>query len=168
MIAMLNRFQRGLGKVELAFGILCMAVVVISTSLGVVYRYILQSPLTWTNDAGGIALVWMTFIGAAAVHKEGGHVAITGLVKMFPRRWNLLVALASALVVGLSVVVIGWYAVIAAQVQWPQEIVALRISRGFYSVPIVWAAVSMTLTTLVAALKAASDLAGDVWKSGKA
>ena len=167
MISTLERFDRLLGKVETAFCMFCMAVVVISTSLGVLFRYVLQNPLIWGNDVGALALVWLTFVGAAAVFKEGGHVAISGLVAMFPRRWLLLFALVSALVVGLSVVVIGWHAVLAAQVQWPQEIVALKISRGFYSVPIVWAAVSMTLTALVAALKAAGDFAADVRKSGK-
>ena len=167
MISTLERFDRLIGKFETAFCMFCMAVVVISTSLGVLFRYVLQNPLIWGNDVGALALVWLTFVGAAAVFKEGGHVAISGLVAMFPRRWMLLFALVSALVVGLSVVVIGWHAVLAAQVQWPQEIVALKISRGFYSVPIVWAAVSMTLTALVAALKAAGDFAADVRKSGK-
>ena len=167
MISTLERFDRLIGKFETAFCIFCMAVVVISTSLGVFFRYVLQNPLIWGNDVGVLALVWLTFVGAAAVFKEGGHIAISGLVAMFPQRWMLLVALVSAVVVGLSVVVIGWYAILAAQVQWPQEIVALKISRGYYSVPIVWAAVSMTLTALVAALKAAGDLAADVRQSGK-
>jgi len=167
VISTLERFDRLIGKFETAFCIFCMAVVVISTSLGVFFRYVLQNPLIWGNDVGVLALVWLTFVGAAAVFKEGGHIAISGLVAMFPQRWMLLVALVSAVVVGLSVVVIGWYAILAAQVQWPQEIVALKISRGYYSVPIVWAAVSMTLTALVAALKAAGDLAADVRQSGK-
>jgi len=61
----------------------------------------------------------------------------------------------------------GMSVVYKARHKLTDQIVALKISRGFYSVPIVWAAVSMTLTALVAALKAAGDFAADVRKSGK-
>lgn len=146
MIPVLRRVDDAVGKAEMAFCMLCMGVVVLSTALSVLFRYVLQSPLLWANDAGALALVWLTFVGAAMLLKEGGHVAITGLVNRLPPKGRLVAGLVAALVVGVSMATIGWFAVRAAQVQWGQEIVALRLSRAFYSIPIVWAAVSSMLT----------------------
>lgn len=156
MIAHLRRVDDAVGKLEMAFCALCMAAIVVTTSLGVIFRYLLQSPLLWANDAGTLALVWLTFVGSAALLKEGGHVAITGLVNKLPRRGVQLAALFSALVVGSSMLTVGWFAVRAAQVQWGQEIVALRIPRAFYSIPIVWASLSSALTVVLIVLKPAA------------
>ena len=153
MIVLLRRVDDAIGKAEMAFCMLCMVVIVVSTALSVIFRYVLQSPLLWANDAGTLALVWLTFVGAAVLLKEGGHVAITGLVNRLPRRGLMAVGLFSAVVVGVGMVTIGWFAVRAAQVQWGQEIVALGISRAYYSIPIVWAAVSSTLTVILMVLK---------------
>ena len=156
MIVLLRRVDDAIGKAEMAFCMLCMIAIVVSTSLSVIFRYLLESPLIWANDAGTLALVWLTFVGAAVLLKEGGHVAITGLVNKLPRRGLMAVGLFSALVIGVGMVTIGWFAVRAAEVQWGQEIVALRISRAYYSIPIVWAAVSSTLTVVLMVLKLAA------------
>ncbi len=157
MIAFLRRVDSAVGRVEMAFCMACMVVIVAATSLGITFRYILESPLIWANDASVLALVWATFIGAAALLKEAGHVAITGLVTRLPRGWLFALTLFSAAVIGASMVTVGWFAVRAAQVQWGQEIVALRLSRAFYSIPIVWAAASSTLSALVMAFSVSSD-----------
>lgn len=158
MIPLLRRVETLIGKAEMAFCILCMIAIVVSTSLSVIFRYLLESPLIWANDAGTLALVWVTFVGAAVLLKEGGHVAISGLVNRLPHRGLLVVGLFSSLVIGVSMVTVGWFAVRAAQVQWGQEIVALRLSRAFYSIPIVVAALSSALTIVLEVLNQASGI----------
>ncbi|HBB18529.1 MAG TPA: hypothetical protein DCZ97_16600 [Syntrophus sp. (in: bacteria)] len=159
MIPLLRRVEELIGKAEMAFCMLCMIAIVVSTSLSVIFRYLLESPLIWANDAGTLALVWVTFVGAAVLLKEGGHVAITGLVNRLPRRGLLVAGLFSSLVIGVSMITVGWFAVRAAQVQWGQEIVALRLSRAFYSIPIVVAALSSALTVVLEVLSRASGIA---------
>lgn len=158
MIPLLRRVEKLIGKAEMAFCMLCMIAIVVSTSLSVIFRYLLESPLIWANDAGTLALVWVTFVGAAVLLKEGGHVAITGLVNRLPRRGLLVAGLFSSLVIGVSMVTVGWFAVRAAQVQWGQEIVALHLSRAFYSIPIVVAALSSALTVVLEVLSRASGI----------
>ena len=70
MIPLLRRVDDVIGKAEMAFCMLCMGVIVVSTSLSVIFRYVLQSPLIWANDAGSLALVWVTFVGAAVLLKD--------------------------------------------------------------------------------------------------
>jgi TRAP-type C4-dicarboxylate transport system permease small subunit len=159
MIQRLKRVENAIGKVEMTFCMLCMGVIVLSTALSVLFRYVLQSPLIWANDAGTLALVWVTFVGAAVLLKEGGHVAITGLVNRLPPRALLAAGLLSAMVIGVSMATVGWFAVRAAQVQWGQEIVALRISRAFYSIPIIVAALSSIFTITLNVLSLAKGIA---------
>jgi TRAP-type C4-dicarboxylate transport system permease small subunit len=159
MIPLLRRAEKAIGKGEMTFCVLCMVAIVVSTSLSIIFRYLLQSPLIWASDAGTLALVWLTFVGSAVLLKEGGHVAIAGLVKWLPRRSLRVVGLLSTLVIGLSMLTVGWFAVQAARVQWGQEIIALRISRAFYSIPIVVAALSSALTVALEVLSLAAGLA---------
>lgn len=159
MIKLLRRVEYAIGKAEMTFCMLCMSVIFVSTALSILFRYVLESPLIWANDAGTLALVWVTFVGAAVLLKEGGHVAITGLVNRLPHRGLVAIGLFSSLVIGVSMVTVGWFAVRAAQVQWGQEIVALRLSRAFYSIPIVVAALSSALTVALEVLSLASGIA---------
>jgi TRAP-type C4-dicarboxylate transport system permease small subunit len=126
---------------------------------------VLDSPLVWTADTGVLALVWLTFVGAGAVYRQNGHVAVTGIVAKLPRLSRLAVAFVTSLAIGFAVVVMGRVAITAALVQAGQEIITLEISRSWYSIPIVWAAISTGLATLTALLDQifpASDLLSEV------
>ena len=39
-------------------------------------RYVLNAPVHMTDDIAEISLVWLTFLGAAAVYRERGHIAV--------------------------------------------------------------------------------------------
>jgi len=63
-----------------ACAFLMFLMVLIITSQ-VVSRYILSSPLTWSEELGRYTFVWMSFLGMAAAIKLGSHVALDILVK---------------------------------------------------------------------------------------
>nr|WP_243137328.1 TRAP transporter small permease [Desulfofundulus thermobenzoicus] len=50
----------------------------------VVARYALHNSLTWSEEVGRYAFVWITFFGAALAVKERSHVALDNLVKNLP------------------------------------------------------------------------------------
>lgn len=47
----------------------------------VISRYLIESPLTWSEELGRYTFVWMSFLGMAAAVKHGSHVALDILVK---------------------------------------------------------------------------------------
>ena len=141
-----------IGQAEMIACVALLGLISVSTAIGVFYRYVLNSPLVWTSDTGILALVWLTFVGAGAVYRQHGHVAVSGIVERLPRRWRLLIALLTSLAIGFAVIVMGRVAVTAALVQAGQEIITLEISRSWYSVPIVWAAFSTGFATLISLL----------------
>lgn len=60
--------------VSLASGIL--VVFVILSTLQVVFRYLLNAPLDWTEEMAALLLVWMTFIGAIVAARRDDHIKV--------------------------------------------------------------------------------------------
>ena len=54
-----------------------MAVVITAQVLS---RYILDSPLTWSEELGRFTFVWISFLGMAVGIKQGAHIALDLLV----------------------------------------------------------------------------------------
>ena len=49
---------------------------VIITSLQVIMRYIFDAPLQWPEELTQILLVWMTFIAAVGLSRQGLHIRV--------------------------------------------------------------------------------------------
>lgn len=72
-----------------------LAVVLIVLSLGaqVCFRYLLQLPLEHTDELAQTSLVWLTFIGAAALYREGGHITVDCLSDLFSEQISRYLAI---------------------------------------------------------------------------
>lgn len=53
-----------------------LLVIVVLAGMQVFNRYVLESPLTWTEELARLLLVWAVCLGAAAGIKKGGHLKI--------------------------------------------------------------------------------------------
>lgn len=90
---------------------LCIALVVLMTvvvSMQVFSRYVLNSSLYWSEEVARIALTWLTFLGASAVMKRGGHVGLENIVVLLPPRPRFLALLLSAAGVAVFASVVVW------------------------------------------------------------
>lgn len=61
-----------------------MVVLVISTFMQVVFRFILNSPLAWTEELARYCLVFLTFLGAAYAMAMKQHVLVEFFTNLFP------------------------------------------------------------------------------------
>jgi TRAP-type transport system small permease protein len=62
-----------------------MAIVLI-TIVAVWYRYVLDAPLSWTEQVCRILFVWSVFAGAAVLYRQMMHIVIDMFVLMLPPR----------------------------------------------------------------------------------
>lgn len=112
--------------------VLTMFVIVASVGAGVFFRYVLGQPLFWSDEVARFALIWMTFLGAAALmFSEGGHITVEVLVTRAGcrARWRMeLVADLFVLVISL-VVVAGSYLWMSARYEHLSP--ALNIPMGY-------------------------------------
>jgi tripartite ATP-independent transporter DctM subunit len=103
----LAKFDQGLGRlIEVTAGILVLAEVAILFA-GVVSRYVLRKPLTWSDELASTLFLWLAMFGAVIAMRTGAHMRMTALVGMMPparRLWFDTLGVAAAMAFLLLVV----------------------------------------------------------------
>ena len=75
-----------LERITGAWCVLCFAVMTLSALLGVFFRYVMQSPFMWTEEAARYLLVWMGFAAVSIALRRGRHIRIELLPKLAPAK----------------------------------------------------------------------------------
>ena len=96
--------------IEAACAVAVVALTVI-VSLQVFNRFVLKTPLAWSEDLAMLLFQWVVFLGAALGVKRVRHFGIELVVRRFPERWRHWVELltpAVMAIVALVMIVQGW------------------------------------------------------------
>jgi TRAP-type C4-dicarboxylate transport system permease small subunit len=59
----------------------------------VFFRYVLNNPLSWTQEVSGILYVWIVCVGAATIVKEREHVAFNLIYESVRPQYRRILAL---------------------------------------------------------------------------
>src|ERR1700746_2991530 len=79
---------------------LLVAAEVVVLLMGVISRYVLQTPLVWSDELASILFLWLAMLGSIVALRRGEHMRMTAIVgKLTPRRRAFLdlVAIAAAI-----------------------------------------------------------------------
>jgi tripartite ATP-independent transporter DctM subunit len=98
---------------------------------GVVSRYVLDSPLFWTDELANFLFLWLSMLGMVVALRRDGHMRLTTVANWVPphiARWFAAVA---ALVVITFVLEILLPATQYVNMQRYVELVSLQISDGY-------------------------------------
>lgn len=90
-------------------GVITVALMVIETGVllaGVISRYVMHSPLIWSDELASSLFIWMAMFGAVLALDRGEHMRMSALVNKLPEVWRGFCETLSALVVCLFVVMI--------------------------------------------------------------
>jgi TRAP-type C4-dicarboxylate transport system permease small subunit len=68
------------------FNLFLFIVLIILATAQVLFRYVIQYPLPWTEELARFTLVWVTFLGAASVTRRKLHLAVDFFVSKLPLR----------------------------------------------------------------------------------
>lgn len=71
----------------------------------IVWRYVINDPLSWTLEVCLTTWLWLVFWGAAVVLREGDHVRFDMLYLMAGAKLRRLLALAAALAIAIAFIV---------------------------------------------------------------
>ncbi len=69
-----------------AFVVLCL--IIFSVCLEIIMRYFLNRPLIWVVELTEYALLYVTFLGAAWLLRQDGHVRVDVIVNLMSERWQ--------------------------------------------------------------------------------
>ena len=98
---MLAEVNKQLTRIAANTAGLLLLCTVVSDAVAIVYRYGLDQPLIWTEEAQRYFMVWVAFLGSASCVATGDHMAID-LISGFLPAWSqrlrriLLLALTAA------------------------------------------------------------------------
>ncbi len=97
----------------------------------VVLRYVMNSPVTWSEELASLLFAWITFMGAFVGFRSRSHIAIDTLVVFLPPAVRgairCMVDAVVLCVLGLFV----WQGVRLCATTWGLEFPAMEISRGY-------------------------------------
>ena len=89
-------------------GIIIVAVT-FAVSFAAVVRYVGFRPPIWTLQFTEYALLWFTFLGAAWLLREGGHIRIDTVISRFPAKTRRHVGIINDVLGFIVSVVIFWF-----------------------------------------------------------
>lgn len=127
----MNAVFNGLNTTLKALSALFFTLLVLATTWQVFSRLVLNSPVTWSEELAKMLFVWLSFLGAALVYGERGHMAVEFLARQFDDRKERFFAIWTHVVsLIFAVFVLVWGGWNAAMNAWSQNLTALPINIG--------------------------------------
>ncbi len=114
---------------RIAVGLMLIVVVGV-TLLQIILRYFFNAPLVWSEELAKLLIVWIAFIGAAAVCWDGRHLNVDVFFLMLPQKARNVVRYINA---GISVgflAILGWTSVKLVILENMQDLSALPLPAG--------------------------------------
>ncbi len=123
------------------------SVMIAATFAQVVFRYLLRSPLPWSEELARYCFVWIVFLGATLGLERGVHIGVDILTILLPRRvqrWlsvvNEFLMLAFVLVIiAASVAVVD-----ANRLQFSPAL-GLQMAKIYLAIPLGMAVMALVL-----------------------
>lgn len=108
-----------------------MAGMVVIIAAQVWYRFILNDPLSWSEEAGRYLFVWISFVGAAAGVRYQVHLGIDLMDKILsPGAYRIVVVLVNLVIQAFLILIIYWGFKILGIIQF-QESPSMHISMRY-------------------------------------
>jgi TRAP-type C4-dicarboxylate transport system permease small subunit len=140
--------------------IVLMLVMTVTVSLQIVFRYVFNIPLGWSEEMARFSFVWVSFFGASALMRVREHVNVTVFVDNFPPRLRAV----CVLVANLCALVFAYYFVVGGIAlttnEWAQLAPAMQIPMGWVYMVIPISAVLMAIWIMLQTIEAFGTLLG--------
>ncbi len=135
----LDGAERAVGWLEDAAIMLLVVAMTVIVNLQIFARYVFHAPMIWPEEVTRLTLVWLTFLGAAAMGRRAADIAVTTFVEMLPTEGQrLALLLRDAVLVALFALVAREGVRLADAVEgmplvateWPTALLAWPVAIG--------------------------------------
>lgn len=125
-----------------------MAAMVVVITAQVWYRFVLNDPLAWSEEAGRYLFVWISFMGAAAGVRYQVHLGIDLMDKLLPpAAYRVVVVLVNLIIQIFLLMIIYWGFKILGIIRF-QESPSMHISMRYPYMAVPVGAVFMLINSL--------------------
>ncbi|MBO8415039.1 MAG: TRAP transporter small permease [Proteobacteria bacterium] len=88
-----------LSNLDLVLAGIAFTILVAVTFGGVIFRYLLSSPIMWAEEVQLWCFLWITFLGAGAAFRYGSHVAVEIVFDILPKNVQKVLTVINYLIV---------------------------------------------------------------------
>lgn len=88
----MKQLSNGISKMEKYLAITLMFSMAIIVTVAVVFRYFLNSPLSWAGEVSVFLLIWISFIGGSLGLKYKSQASVTILTDYLPEKVQKVLA----------------------------------------------------------------------------
>jgi TRAP-type C4-dicarboxylate transport system permease small subunit len=107
----MSKADKILNGIEKAIVYLCyilVSLMVINTTVGVFFRFVLNNALSWTEELGRYMMIWVGFFGCYLATRDNSHVGIEMFANLFkPAVKRVFQVLAKLVVIAFLVIILA-------------------------------------------------------------
>jgi len=160
MRRILSAVQRAVDGIVRWIVIVLMLVMTVTVCLQILFRYVFNIPLGWSEEMARFAFVWVSFFGASALMRIREHINVTIFLDRFPARLQAVAVFLANLVAVICVYffIVGGIALTTNE--WRQLAPAMEIPMGWVYLAIPISSGLMGIWVLIQTIEAALQLGG--------
>ena len=135
---MLQRVVSTLRRARELLVMALMAVLVVVVVASVLFRYVLLSPLSWSEEVGRYLMIWVGFLAASIAIQQGMHVGIDFVLQWVgsgTAAWLRRLARGLTALFLLIVTVYGFVLVVGLWNQW-SPVLQFRMTWPYLAIPV--------------------------------
>jgi TRAP-type transport system small permease protein len=128
----------GIWRLVTVLAMLLLGVLVATTILQVLSRYVLRQPFDWTEEVARYVFVWLAMIGAGMAAKDRAHFFVDLVLERLPPEIARYVTLVVGIVSTAFLLVVSWAAVelaVSNQVQ-DSPVLTVPMSVPYLAIPV--------------------------------
>ena len=149
----LQRISDFANRVTEGFLVVILSGMAVVVFLQVIFRYVLNLPLFWTEEFARYSLVWASLLGSAVAVKRGQHIAVTIFMDRLPKALRRGLTIFALISVATILAIILWGGIQLVAITISQISPALRISMSIPYLAVPVGAGLMLLHTVVGIFK---------------
>jgi TRAP-type C4-dicarboxylate transport system permease small subunit len=147
-------------KYDIVFLQISIVALIVLSLLQVFTRYVLNAPLSWTEEVSTMFLIWMTYVGTYTLLYQDSHARVDLIDEFFGKRIARWIHTFWDIVIGVFLVALAYAGVSLMEVIAYDKTPALRISYAIVLCIIPIVAVSMLFTIVRRIYRTLFNLSG--------
>ena len=108
--------------------ILFVSLMVIDVNIGVFYRYVLNSAISWTEELSRYCMVWAAYLGMSFALRDNQHMGLSFVVEKFSPKARCYLELVSRIIMMIFLIVVFRYSLTHLKVVKIQSSPSMEIS----------------------------------------
>ena len=156
----LSAAQRSVDWMIRGIIIVLMVVMTVTVALQILFRYVFNIPLGWSEEMARFAFVWVSFFGASALMRIQEHINVTVFIDRFSPRVRALAVLLANLCALICVFFFLVGGIDLTRNEWRQLAPAMQIPMGWVYVVIPLSAALMAIWVALQTIEAAWRVVG--------